>query len=614
LTAAVVISGATPADRARAVGLGAIGLSVLAVWMVQHRYLDIRHDAIIYSLLALARIHPDPLAADVFLRFGSQDQFTVFSPVFAFMIRHFDLAAAAALMTFISQGALYVSAWLVARRFMSPASALVATGLLIAVPGYYGGAHIFSYTENFMTPRLPAEVLVLGGLAAALSHRTVVAALCILAALLIHPIIASAGVLMLLVTLLAAPRPMLAATVGLTIVLTALTGAVLMPTGPFARFDTEWLDLIGSRAPFLLESSWTIDDWILLEIPVSILALGAMLSGRPMLRTICGCAIVTALSGVALSFLFCDVLHAQLPTRLQMWRCAWIASVLAVLLSPVIVAECWNSRRALVRAALAFLGCGLLMRPDSGAGIVLVLSILSAAGARLYPHFKYEKYVVLGACALLLIAFAIAVMDGLTVTFGAIMAVAAAGAIQRVIQPSVRMLCAFAALPAIACVAATPGAVRSWTKLHYTPELRARFAPWRNQLPANSEVLWPDPLGVWYLLNRQSYCSSPQLAGVVFSRDSAVELDRRTRVVGDALVASGAFAKDSKSATRLRHLMPSLNDLDRAGLSVVCADRDLGYFVGPKQLGPIAMEPVTPDPTKPERRLYIHDCNDYRRQ
>jgi hypothetical protein len=264
---------------------------------------------------------------------------------------------------------------------------------------------------------------------------------------------------------------------------------------------------------------------------------------------------------------------------------------------------------------LAFLGCGLLLRPDSGAGIVLALSILSTAGARFYPHFKYGKYVVFGACALLLIAFALAVMEGLTATFGAIAAVAAAGAIQRAIQPSARMLCAFAVLAAIACLAAAPGAVRSWTRFHYTPELRARFAAWRNQLPVNSEVLWPDSLGVWYLLNRQSYCSFPQLAGVVFSRDSAVELDRRTRVVRDALVASGAFAKDSDAVRRLRHLIPgSLQDFDRAGLSVACADPDLGYFVGPKQLGPIAMPPVTPDPTKPERRFYLHDCKDYRPQ
>ncbi len=88
---------------ARAIAVLALGLSVLAVWMVQHRYIDIGHDAMLYALLALARLHPDTLSNDVFLRFGSQDHFTVFSPLFAFMIRVFDLAPAAAILTLVSR-------------------------------------------------------------------------------------------------------------------------------------------------------------------------------------------------------------------------------------------------------------------------------------------------------------------------------------------------------------------------------------------------------------------------------------------------------------------------------------------------------------------------------
>ncbi len=157
--------------RARTTALLALGLAVLAIWVVQHPYGDIRHDAMIYSFLALARLHPDTLSNDVFLRFGSQDHFTLFSPIFSFMIRHFDLAAAAAIMTFVSQAALCGCAWLVARRFMSPASALLAVGLLLALPGFYGSGQLFSYTEDFLTARLPADALALGSLGGSADKR-----------------------------------------------------------------------------------------------------------------------------------------------------------------------------------------------------------------------------------------------------------------------------------------------------------------------------------------------------------------------------------------------------------------------------------------------------------
>jgi len=242
-------------------GLLALALCVLSAWLIQHPYADITHDANIYSLLALKRLAPDALGADVFLRFGSQDRFTVFSPIFAFAIRHCDLAPAAALITFVSQMALYGCAWLLARRFMSPASALLATGLLVVLPGWYGSHHLFSYTEDFVTPRLPAEALVLGSLAAALSGRSKTALICISAALVVHPIMACAGIAMLLITCVgpARPKPVLLATAVLGVV--ALGAALLIPVGPFARFDAEWLGMIVEGTPYVFVTNWHFDDW-----------------------------------------------------------------------------------------------------------------------------------------------------------------------------------------------------------------------------------------------------------------------------------------------------------------------------------------------------------------
>jgi hypothetical protein len=604
-------------SRAQTIACLGLGWSVLAAWMAQHPYADIVHDSVLYSLLALARLHPDPLASDVFLRFGSQDHFTLFSPAFAWLIRHCDLAEAAAVMTFISQVALCGCAWLLARRFMSPASALLAVGLLLAVPGFYGSGHTFSYTEDFLTPRLPAGALVLASLAAALAQRMKTAVACILAALLIHPIIASAGVVMLVLIGLAAPRPRIAATVAVSLLLAGLLGAVLVPRGPFARFDSQWLTLINYYAAYLFVDNWISVDWARVGIQVAVLLLGCLFATQRLLRTVCACAIVCALSGIALSWIWSDLLHVILPTQMQFWRWMWILCALSVLLSPVIVTENWNSGSALRRAALLFIGCSLLLRVDSGAGVTLGFSIASAVIARWYPRFQYGRYVLLLAFGFLALGLGLAVGDGLPRAAGPAAALVSVWWIGGRLQNSVWRASALCTATAIACVVVAPPAFRSWTRFQFTPASRALYSQWRDQLPTDAEVLWPEsPLGVWYLLDRTSYWSRTQMSGFVFSRPAAVEINRRMSISRDALLASSAFAdspRDAKSVTRLLSWVPgTMESLDRGELSTLCADPNLGYFIGVRRLGPTAMPRITPYPDEPNRHYYIYDCKDFR--
>src|SRR5689334_14300309 len=135
----------------------ALCLCLAAFWMFLHPYAGVVHDASLYVLGALARLHPQSLSQDLFLKFGSQDQYTLFSPLFAAAIRLFDLEPAAALLTFIGQAGFFGCAFLLARRIMPPALALLAVGLLILMPSGYGAYRIFQYAENFLTARLLAE-------------------------------------------------------------------------------------------------------------------------------------------------------------------------------------------------------------------------------------------------------------------------------------------------------------------------------------------------------------------------------------------------------------------------------------------------------------------------
>ena len=98
---------------------------------------------------------------DIFLRFQSQDDFTIFPPLQAAAIQALDLDRGTALLTLLFQVAWFVAAWLVLRQLLAPRLVLLGVGLLVVVPGYYGAMRIFQYAEPFLTARLPAEALSL---------------------------------------------------------------------------------------------------------------------------------------------------------------------------------------------------------------------------------------------------------------------------------------------------------------------------------------------------------------------------------------------------------------------------------------------------------------------
>src|SRR5580704_7329642 len=145
-------------------GLAVIGLLGIASWTLSHSYLGIFHDAGLYTLQALARLHSDSLRDDVFLKYGSQDGLTIFSPIYAAATRWLGLEFAAATLTLLLQWALLAAAWILARAVMPLSMTILGVAVLIAVPGDYGPDRIFTCIEPFLTPRMAGEALVLGSL------------------------------------------------------------------------------------------------------------------------------------------------------------------------------------------------------------------------------------------------------------------------------------------------------------------------------------------------------------------------------------------------------------------------------------------------------------------
>jgi hypothetical protein len=88
---------------------------------------------------------------------------------------------------------------------------------------------------------------------------------------------------------------------------------------------------------------------------------------------------------------------------------------------------------------------------------------------------------------------------------------------------------------ALACVITVlllPFAFREWTAVRFTKPVIEAFAPWRALIPVGAEVLWMDvPIDAWVLLQRPVYLTVDQTGSALFSREAALEMERRDAVL-----------------------------------------------------------------------------------
>lgn len=638
LTESAVV-GAGPGEAASArstavrwrIALVAMSLLVMAAWLLQHPYAGINHDSTLYTLFALAKLHPHTLDNDIFLRFGSQDRYTLFTPLYAAAINLLGLEHAAALLTLVSQMALAFCAWLLARCFMPPLAATLGVALMVVVPGEYGAGDTFHYLEPFLTPRLPTEVLVLAALVAALTRRYWTAAVCIMAAMLLHPIMAAAGAAMLILTFVAPLRPKFTLVAAVVMFVGSL--AIVVAIAPIGRLDNEWLLIVLNSSHYLFISTWTVADWSRVAVPLGILATGWLTATAPLLRRLCGGILITVACGLVITIGFCDMLHVSIFIDLQSWRWLWLANVLAFILTPAIGPDCWR-HGASSRIAVILLASAWSFRGTAPPLYIVPAALACAAVPKSWSNHMYWRPVSFGAWALLALVVGNDLIDRLSYLPAGDLAAAA-------FPQKVRAICAngvipgalmigallllrrsastawnvlIAVLAALACGALVPLGWESWTGTHYTPALVDKFSQWRAEIPAHAEVIWPDtPIGAWYLLQRPSYWSAQQVAGDIFSRDKAAAMRRRTISVNTALRISHVTdpPKPGENASIVK-LAYSASRLTRAGMVAACTDRDLRYIVSWMPLAPTPFAPITIDPTKPNGKVYLYRCADLR--
>jgi hypothetical protein len=542
--------------------VGSLVLLYLLIGALSHSYRGLTHDARLYTLQALNQLDPSSLGQDVFLHFGSQDRFTIFSPLYAASIQLLGIDHAAAALTLILQIAVAVAAFLLARAVMPTLPALLGLGILIAIPGDYGPERIFTCIEQVLTPRMASEAMVLASLAAALANRHCLAVLLTVSAALFHPIMAAAGFAALGIRYIAIPKPALAYSVIALATAIALTVMVHMPAGQWGKFDPLWFDAIKERSPHLFLSFWTLSDWGNAAVATATLLVGILSLPDSRTRTLCQISLATIVSGLILTLFACDFLHLVLFVQVQPWRWQWLGTVSAALALPMILATQWRST-PVARASCLFLASAWIFGSDTSALLAALIAIVCQV---LSPKctVRQGELFFYGSCGMIIMALTWRVATNLTFAYsvtldqslglplrhlisfchdGLILVIAICCACWLLLSQQRARPVLLSALCIAAGAALLPPIFRLWTVQQYPPAMIGQFASWRAIIPPGAQVYWPEsPVFSWILLDRPNFTSGLQSSGVVFSRPATVKLQQRAKALGEYIPPSATMS------------------------------------------------------------------------
>jgi hypothetical protein len=128
----------------------------------------------------------------MFLHDG-QFGFSLFPFVVRAMVAVWGPAMTAEALAIVAALAWFFAARALARQFVGGGAVWVVVIFAALLPNAYGAPYPFGFAELKAIPRPFAEAFVLAGLAALAARRDVVCLCCLVAAALLHPIMALAG-------------------------------------------------------------------------------------------------------------------------------------------------------------------------------------------------------------------------------------------------------------------------------------------------------------------------------------------------------------------------------------------------------------------------------------
>jgi hypothetical protein len=585
-------------------------LMLVTLWLLMRGYQGLTGDGQIYAFQALAQLHPQ-LATDLYLQNTSQDQFTIFSPLYAWFISLLGLEGAARLLTVFFTGWLLAAAWSFARAIAGRDAAWLAVAFLVIIAGDYGGSGVFRLSEPYLTARLPAEALTITALACHVRGMKRLGLWLAMGALLVHPLIALPGLLLLICLWLPNRMGIMGAIAGVLATLTISVVAANVPSASHVLtvMDPAWSEVVRERSQFLFLQLWSIRDWELNARPFFYLAFTAIAVPDERIGKLCMAAALVGAAGLAVAFIAGLIGPVAILVQGQAWRWVWITVFISALLLPVTTLHVWRDEKCGPLCAILLVAGWTLPAVDGTACVSLALFFWLTRpyiNARVVAYFRWASAALGMAIAAWILIKCWAIVSPPTPPSGR----TPSGAVQIRDLFGLRILSVLfgaviwwgirtsrtlwvptflSAMLVALSIFVLPAAFKQSRTLGSASDI-SEFADWENAIPPMSTVLVTPAHDVgafvWFTLGRPNYLALNQSAGVVFSRATAVEIRRRSEVLlplldPDWKILTSLRAKSGNG----RKDEATTRPLTAKSLIEVCADPKLGFVISPKDVG-----------------------------
>ena len=596
-------------------------LILAAAMLLSHPYTGIRHDGTLYAGDALARLLPGEFHDDPYFEFGSQGRFTLLPALYAKLIEVFGLGFGT-MAGMLGAFGLYLAATAYLVSWLAP-ERLRAVCVLAVVLGWtiYGGLRIFGYSEAFLTARSFSEPAVLFGLGALVRGRRVLAAVLLLIALAVHPLIGLAGILVAWVFLLRQDRRwVVVAVVG------ALSLAVLGLIGKdpfndvFAHYDAGWLGLVHDVNGQAFVLRWSVFDYGVIAFNLAVLWFAYRVVDDGRLRGYVVAVVVAGVGATLVSLVAVDLLHNPFVGKLQIWRALWIMQWSAMATLPLVITALWR-RGENGRVVALMLGVGWMAPFTATPGLLALLAVVIDSLKARFAITRTTTRIV-GVAAVIAGASIAIQYEARVVKLGMLLDQPLSQMLGQALAMNILLfgaaLLALRVLPKrgsigpIGALLVFAGALIVWDqRAPWTRTLESYPVGkhiWPGLIEPDAKVYWyRDLIAPWVLLGHANYYTQQQASGAVFSRDLVVELDKRRKVTG---------ILDFQE--QICRMMNGLNEKatscepDATAVRAVCTDGGIDYVVLQSTLegaAPLASFSTGVVENGYEKKFYLYRCS-----
>jgi hypothetical protein len=370
---------------------------LLAANALVEPYRGLDHDSRLYAVQILERIHPGSFAEDLYLRYGSQDRYSVFTILMAPLVQLCGLHVTFFCVYLVSKALLFWSLLRLSRVLISSNLAVILALIHLAiVPVAFGGNEIFHVNESFLTPRLSSCALALLALERMLAGRIVVVGLLLLGSLVLHPLMAVGGILTSGLWWLArrcTARQLVWLAVAAVALTTLVTGLEPLGDRLFGHMDDVWHTITLQICFYIRPVRWWWSDWIRIALGCGFVVWTAAQCRDRRLATFWAAVLGSALIGLIGSLIAVNS-HYLLLIQTSPYRTLWLLELLAIPAGYGLAAHLWQcgSQQSRSTSLVIVLLLTLNWAGDLGASAsmillsLLVFAVVSRGFAKLARH------------------------------------------------------------------------------------------------------------------------------------------------------------------------------------------------------------------------------------